>query len=105
MKTITAGELRAKLGEALDRASAGERIIIARDRRAIAALVPIEDAQKMGGWTEEHQQRRIAALDRLEALGREMAATHAAPDDGFEDDAAWLRWYRDHHNDHGPDSP
>jgi prevent-host-death family protein len=99
MTTVTAGELRAKLGEILDRASAGERIIIERDHHAIAALVPLEDSQKLGGWTEEDQQRRLAALDRLQALGREMALKYPEPNDGFADDTAWLRWDRDHRDD------
>ena len=99
MKTVTAGELRAKLGEVLDRASAGERIIIERDHHPIAALVPLEDAQKAGGWTDEDQQRRIAAFERMEAHGREMALLHPAPDDGFASSAEWVRWDRDHGHD------
>jgi prevent-host-death family protein len=103
MTTVTAGELRAKLGEILDRASAGERIIIERDHHAIAALVPLEDSQKLGGWTAEDQQRRLAALDRLREHAREMALEYPEPNDGFADDTAWLRWDRDHGHDHDHD--
>ena len=99
MTTVTAGELRARLGEILDRASAGERIVIERDHHAIAALVPLEDSQKLGGWTEEDQQRRIAALDRLREHARQAAIEYPPPNDGFASSAEWLRWDRDHRDD------
>jgi prevent-host-death family protein len=96
MRTITAGQLRARLGEALDRASTGERILIERDHRPIAALVPLEDVQQLEGDTEEAQQHKLEALEQLAALGRRMREELPPPDDGFEDSAAYLRWERDH---------
>jgi prevent-host-death family protein len=96
MKTMTAGQLRARLGEALDRAAAGERVLIERDHRPIAAIVPLEDAQRLEDDGEEARRRKIAALERLAELGRRMKAELPPPDDGFETDAAWLRWERDH---------
>src|SRR3990172_7300697 len=65
MRTITAGQLRARLGEALDLASAGERIVIERDHEPIAAIVPIEDAQQLEGQSEEATRRKEAALERI----------------------------------------
>ena len=96
MRTITAGQLRARLGETLDLAAAGERVLIERDHRAIAAIVPIEDAHRLEDDGEESRQRRIPALDRLAELGRRMQEELPPPDDGFEDAAAYLRWDRDH---------
>src|SRR3990172_5551995 len=53
MRTMTAGQLRARLGEALDRASAGERIGIERGHRLLAAIVPLRGGrgviQPVGG--------------------------------------------------------
>jgi len=97
MRTITAGQLRARLGEALDLAAAGERVLIERDHLPIAAIVPIEDAQRLEDDGEEARQRKLAALEQLAALGRRMREELPPPDDGFESDAAWLRWDRDHH--------
>lgn len=96
MRTISAGQLRARLGEALDRAAAGERVIIERDHRPIAVIVPVEDAQRLEGDSEEAQQRKLEALEQLAALGRRMKEEVPPPNDGFESDAAWIRWQRDH---------
>lgn len=95
MRTISAGQLRARLGEALDRAAAGERVIIERDHRPIAVIVPVEDAQRLEGDSEEAQQRKLEALEQLAALGRRMKEEVPPPNDGFESDAAWIRWQRD----------
>ena len=65
--TITAGALRARLGEVLDRASAGERIVIERDHKPLAVLVSCEDAARIDP-DEKRVARRLAALDRLDAL-------------------------------------
>ena len=59
MRTVTAMDMRKKLGEILDAASAGERILIERDHRPLAYLVSVEDGQRLsatgtrsagGGW-------------------------------------------------------
>ncbi len=77
MRVITAGQLRARVGETLDRASAGERIAIERDHRLVAVLVPPEDAQRLEGRTEEAIQRRLAAMARIEARAKRMRELHA----------------------------
>jgi len=76
MRTITALELRGKLGELLDAASAGERILIERDHRPMAVLVSIEDAERLDDDAEERARRAVAALDRLDALRGRMAREH-----------------------------
>jgi prevent-host-death family protein len=101
MRTITAGQLRARLGEALDEASAGERIVIERDHVPIAAVVPIEDVHRLEDQTEEALLRKREAMARLTAFGKLMNERHPPPDDGFPDDAAWLRWDRDHGHEDG----
>lgn len=75
MRTITAMDLRRRLGEVLDRASAGERIVVERDRRPMAVLVPYEDAIRLEESRDERRARAIAALDRLEAVAQRWRET------------------------------
>ncbi len=83
MRSVSALILRKKLGEILDAASAGERILIERDRRPVAVLVSYEDAQRLEESREERLQRSTAALDRLEALAEQMARENPWPE-GFD---------------------
>ena len=76
MIVITALHLRRKLGEVLDRASAGEPIVIERDHRPLAMLVSYEQGLRLVEPPEEQSRRALAALDRLVRLGRAMAARH-----------------------------
>lgn len=69
------------MGEVLDRASAGEHILVERDRRPLAVLVPYEDALRLQGSTEDAKARALAALDRLEAFARRMVAEYPDPPD------------------------
>ena len=84
MRTVTAMMLRARLGEILDAASAGERIVIERDHKPMALLVPYEDAARLEPDEQERIARNLAALDRLDALRERWArdGLHApdAPD-------------------------
>jgi prevent-host-death family protein len=70
-------DLRRRLGEILDRASAGERIVVERDRRPLAVLVPYEDAIRLEETPADARARALAALDRLEAVARRMADERA----------------------------
>ena len=88
-------DLRRKTGEWLDRASAGERIVIERDHRPMAILVPFEEGERLNLPDEEMAQRREAAWQRLEAFARRMAIAHP-PEAGVMDAAAAIRWERDH---------
>ncbi len=76
MRTISPLHLRRSLGAILDAASAGERFLIERDHRPVAVLVSIEDGGRLEGDPEERRRRALAALDRLEALGREQRERH-----------------------------
>ena len=80
-QTVTAGALRARLGEILDRASAGERILIERDHRPIAVLVSPEDAARLEPDEQERIARSLAALDRLDALRERLKRDHPWPAD------------------------
>ena len=93
---MTAGQLRARLGEALDRASAGERIVIERDHRLIAAIVPLEDAQRLEGRSEEAIQRRLAAMARIRERAELMKRLGPERPEDPWDAASSIRWERDH---------
>ena len=73
--------LRQRMGEILDRASAGERIVVERDRRPLAVLVPYEDAVRLQESPADARARALAALDRLDALARRMADEHSPQTD------------------------
>ena len=72
MRVITPLDLRRSLGKILDQASAGERFVIERDHRPIAALISVEDGYRLDEGPEARRQRRVRALDRLATLGDRM---------------------------------
>jgi prevent-host-death family protein len=81
MRTISAMELRRRMGELLDRASAGERLVVERDRRPLAVLVPYEDALRLEEPPDAAKARALAALERLEAFARRTVAEYPDPAD------------------------
>ena len=87
-------DMRKRLGEILDAASAGERILIERDHRPLAYLISVEDAARLDPARGELLARRTAAMDRLRALGARMRETHPDPDDGLTES----EWIRQDHN-------
>jgi antitoxin (DNA-binding transcriptional repressor) of toxin-antitoxin stability system len=94
MRTVTAMALRARLGEILDAASAGERIVIERDHKAMALLVPYEDAYRLEPDEQQRITRSLEALDRLLALGKRLRADPSWPHDA-PDAATVIRRDRD----------
>jgi prevent-host-death family protein len=94
MRTVSAMDMRKRLGEILDAASAGERILIERDHRPLAYLISVEEAQRLDPDREALVAQRLAALDRLMALGEEMRGKDYEPDDGLTDS----EWIRQDHN-------
>jgi prevent-host-death family protein len=101
MRTISAMDLRRKTGEWLDRASAGERIVIERDHRPMAVLVPYEDAVRLDQPSADMIRRRRAALRRLDDFATRMAIAHPRQPGELGAEAS-IRWERDHeHGDHG----
>ncbi|OGO56738.1 MAG: hypothetical protein A2V85_08475 [Chloroflexi bacterium RBG_16_72_14] len=90
MRTVSAMDMRRRLGEILDAASAGERILIERDHRPLAYLVSVEDGDRLDPDRAELLAQRIAAMDSLMAHGAEMRKLYPDPDDGLTT-AEWLR--------------
>ena len=94
MRTITATELRQKLGEILDAASVGERIVIERDHTPLAYLVSVEDGRRLSQARDAVRERRLKALDDLVAFAAEMREKHP-PGPGDPDAATAVRLDRD----------
>ncbi|MFN8630625.1 MAG: type II toxin-antitoxin system Phd/YefM family antitoxin [Chloroflexota bacterium] len=67
MRTITALEVRAKFGQVLDEAAAGERFVVERGGHAVAAIVPLKDLEAVD--PEKIRAQRLAALDDLRRMG------------------------------------
>ena len=84
------------MGEILDAASAGERILVERDRRPLAVLVSYEDALRLEEPPDVAQARALAALDRLATF----AERHGLKGSGSA--AEDIRHERDHgHGSYG----
>lgn len=92
MRTISAMDLRRRLGEVLDQAAAGQRIVIERDRRPLAVLVPYSEAALTGETDEERRLRVEAALESLRRFGERMRKEYP----GGPDAATAVRMDRDH---------
>jgi prevent-host-death family protein len=98
MRTVTAMDMRKRLGEILDAASAGERILIERDHKPLAYLVSVEDGASLGGSAAELRERRLAALDRIDEFARRMSIEYPRTR-GQMSAAESIRWDRDHRDD------
>jgi len=98
MRVVTPTDMRKRLGEILDAASAGERILIERDRKPIAWLISPEDARKFDEEKEARIARSLAALDRLREFSDRMAEVYPTPDDGLTA-AEWIRKDRERRTD------
>ena len=96
MRTITATELRQRLGEILDAASAGETILIERDHRPLAYLVSYED--RLVDRDEDKIARQLQALDELVTFSEEWRRERG-PEPDAVGAAEWVRWDRDHRDD------
>lgn len=97
MRTITATELRQKLGEILDAASAGEKILIERDHRPLAYLVSVEDVRTLEA-EDQQVERELAALDALIAIGEEWRKAHPQQPGEMTAEET-IRWDRDHRDE------
>jgi prevent-host-death family protein len=94
MRTVSAMDMRKRLGEILDAASAGERILIERDHRPLAYLVSVEDAARLEPDPAELIRQRLEALDGLVEFGERMHVLHPPPDDGLTE-VEWLHQERE----------
>ena len=98
MRTVTAMDLRRRLGEILDAAAAGERIAIERDGRPMAILVTPEAATRLDEDEQGRIERGLAALDRLDEFRERMDRLYPAADDGLTT-AEWIQSEREARTD------
>ncbi|MEO8208814.1 MAG: type II toxin-antitoxin system prevent-host-death family antitoxin [Chloroflexota bacterium] len=63
MRVMSALEVRAKFGQVIDEAAAGERIVVERAGQPIAAIVPLADLAALDPAAA--RQRRHAALGSI----------------------------------------
>ncbi len=100
MRTITATELRQRLGEILDAASAGESILIERDHKPLAFVVSYEDGVRVTSGKDEEEEiaRHLLAIEDLITFSKEWRRERGDADDGMRA-AEWVRHDRDHRDD------
>lgn len=80
-------EVRAKFGEVIDQAAAGERIVIERAGHPVAAIVPLSDLEAHD--PDAIRKRQLEAVERIRRLRK-----HLPPGPPF-DATAWIRADRD----------
>jgi prevent-host-death family protein len=89
MRTVSALDVRAKFGQILDEAAAGERFVVERAGVPVAAIVPLS---ALGDTDPEAaHERRMAAVERLVRFGERYRKLY-----GPTDAAALIREDRDH---------
>ena len=100
MRTITATELRQKLGEILDAASAGESILIERDHKPLAFVVSYEDGVRVTSGKDKEAEiaRHLLALEELGKFADEWYVERGG-NSGEMRAAEWVRHDRDHRDD------
>lgn len=89
MRTISALDVRARFGQVLDEAAAGERFIVERAGLPVAAIVPLRDLEASD--PERIRARRLAAVDQLVR----MRAADRRPRPTAEEIVGWIRRDRD----------
>ena len=89
MRTISALEVRAKFGQIIDEAAAGERFVVERAGMPVAAIVPLADLEYMD--PDRILERRLAAVDQLRRLAERDRGRYP-----LFDSAAAVRESRDH---------
>jgi prevent-host-death family protein len=89
MRTVSALDVRAKFGQILDEAAAGERFVVERAGVPVAAIVPLADLADAD--PDVVRERRLAAVEQLRQFGDRYRKLY-----GPVDAAAIIRYERDH---------
>ena len=91
-------DMRKRLGEILDAASAGEKILIERDHKPLAYLISYEEGQRTAARDEKKIKRQLQAIDEMLEFGKEWRRNHP-PQPSDLSATEWIRWDRDHRDD------
>ncbi|MEW6226072.1 MAG: type II toxin-antitoxin system prevent-host-death family antitoxin [Chloroflexota bacterium] len=89
MRAISALDVRARFGQVLDEAAAGERFIVERAGQPVAAIVPLADLEHLD--PDRIRDRRLAAIDQLARL----RSRDPRPAPSTDQIVAWVRASRD----------
>lgn len=89
MRAISALDVRARFGQVLDEAAAGERFIVERAGQPVAAIVPLADLEHLD--PDRIRDRRLAAIDQLARL----RSRDPRPAPSTDQIVSWVRASRD----------
>jgi prevent-host-death family protein len=89
MRAISALDVRARFGQVLDEAAAGERFIVERAGQPVAAIVPLADLEHLD--PDRIRDRRLAAIDQLARL----RSRDPRPAPSTDQIVCWVRAARD----------
>ena len=89
MRVISALDVRARFGQVLDEAAAGERFIVERAGQPVAAIVPLADLEHLD--PDRIRDRRLAAIDQLARL----RSRDPRPAPSTDQIVSWVRASRD----------
>lgn len=89
MRSISALDVRARFGQVLDEAAAGERFIVERAGQPVAAIVPLADLEHLD--PDRIRERRLAAIDQLVRV----RARDPRPAPSTGEIVSWVRAARD----------
>lgn len=96
MRAISALDVRARFGQVLDEAAAGQRFIVERAGQPVAAIVPLADLDHLD--PVRIRERRLAALDQLVAARAADRQPRPTPDEIV----GWIREAREQGPDRSP---
>ena len=89
MRAISALDVRARFGQVLDEAAAGERFIVERAGQPVGAIVPLADLEHLDPARD--RDRRLAAIDQLARL----RSRDPRPAPSTDQIVSWVRASRD----------
>lgn len=89
MRVVSALEVRAKFGQIVDEAAAGERVVIERAGTPVAAIVPLADLEAID--PDRVVDRQLEAVRRIARRARQIRAQGEPAFDA----TAWIRHDRD----------
>lgn len=89
MRVVSALEVRARFGQIVDEAAAGERVVIERAGTPVAAIVPLADLEAID--PDRVVDRQLEAVRRIARRARQIRSQGEPAFDA----AAWIRHDRD----------
>jgi prevent-host-death family protein len=95
MKVVSALDVRARFGQIVDEAAAGERIVVERAGNPVAAIVPLADLEALEPGEIRARQRLAFAALRARVRAASRVPTAGVGTDRSFDATAFIRADRD----------